>query len=140
MIFVDWVKARMQEAIWLNKSTLPRLAIRPRVLLLLKPDVRRVIAEGIQAGGFADAPAPVVTVPNVLNLDSATRASRELPDVTFTARFGWCNPEDHFRHCVGLIRRKEIMASTRTSTSPIDVSVVISHPATGMIHTDCWLR
>ena len=28
------------------------------------------------------------------------------------------------------------MASTRTSTySPIDVSVVISHPATGMIHT-----
>lgn len=35
---------------------------------------------------MADSPAPVVSVPNVLNISSAVRATRVLPDVTFTAR------------------------------------------------------
>ena len=45
-----------------------------------------MIAEGIQVGGLADAPAPIVTVPNVLNIDPAVRATRVLPDITFEAR------------------------------------------------------
>ena len=52
----------------------------------LEASVRQTLAEGIQVGGLASDPEPVVTVPNVLSLSSAQRASRVLPNVTFTAR------------------------------------------------------
>ena len=85
-IFVDWLKSRIQESIWTLLVNTRKVGYTSAGAAAIEGAMRSVMAEGIQVGGLADDPAPVVTVPNVLNLSSAQRATRTLPDVTFTAR------------------------------------------------------
>ena len=85
-IFVDWLKSRIQESVWSLLVNTRKIGYTSAGAAAIEGAMRAVMAEGIQVGGFADDPAPVVTVPNVLNLSSAQRATRTLPDVTFTAR------------------------------------------------------
>ena len=76
-------------------------------------------------------------MPNVLNISSAVRATRVLPDVTFTAALlvAIMYVDGITGTVTALIRRIKKMASTRTSTySPSDVNVVISQESTGLIH------
>lgn len=85
-IFVDWLKSRIQESVWALLVNTRKIGYTSAGAAAIEGAMRSVMAEGIQVGGLADDPAPVVTVPNVLNLSSAQRATRTLPDVTFTAR------------------------------------------------------
>lgn len=85
-IFVDWLKSRIQESIWTLLVNTRKVGYTSAGAAAIEGAMRSVMAEGIQVGGLAADPAPVVTVPNVLNLSSAQRATRTLPDVTFTAR------------------------------------------------------
>ncbi len=85
-IFVDWLKSRIQESIWGLLVNTRKVGYTSAGAAAIEGSMRSVMAEGIQVGGLAADPAPVVTVPNVLNLSSAQRATRTLPDVTFTAR------------------------------------------------------
>jgi len=85
-IFVDWLKSRIQESVWSLLVNTRKIGYTSAGAAAIEGAMRAVMAEGIQVGGLADDPAPVVTVPNVLNLISAQRATRTLPDVTFTAR------------------------------------------------------
>lgn len=85
-IFVDWLKSRIQESVWSLLVNTRKIGYTSAGAAAIEGAMRSVMAEGIQVGGLAEDPAPVVTVPNVLNLSSAQRATRTLPDVTFTAR------------------------------------------------------
>ena len=85
-IFVDWLKSRIQESVWALLVNTRKIGYTSAGAAAIEGAMRSVMAEGIQVGGLADDPSPVVTVPNVLNLSSAQRATRTLPDVTFTAR------------------------------------------------------
>lgn len=85
-IFVDWLKSRIQESVWSLLVNTRKVGYTSAGAAAIEGSMRSVMAEGIQVGGLAADPAPVVTVPNVLNLSSAQRATRTLPDVTFTAR------------------------------------------------------
>ena len=85
-IFVDWLKSRIQESVWSLLVNTRKIGYTSAGAAAIEGAMRAVMAEGIQVGGLAADPAPVVTVPNVLNLSSAQRATRTLPDVTFTAR------------------------------------------------------
>lgn len=85
-IFVDWLKSRIQESCWFILVNTRKIGMTAAGAAAIEGAIRGVMAEGIQVGGLSDEPAPVVTVPNVLNLSSAQRATRILPDVTFTAR------------------------------------------------------
>lgn len=85
-IFVDWLKSRIQESVWSLLVNTRKIGYTSAGAAAIEGSMRSVMAEGIQVGGLAADPAPVVTVPNVLNLSSAQRATRTLPDVTFTAR------------------------------------------------------
>lgn len=85
-IFVDWLKSRIQESVWALLVNTRKVGYTSAGAAAIEGSMRSVMAEGIQVGGLAADPAPVVTVPNVLNLSSAQRATRTLPDVTFTAR------------------------------------------------------
>lgn len=85
-IFVDWLKSRIQESVWALLVNTRKVGYTSAGAAAIEGAMRSVMAEGIQVGGLAADPAPVVTVPNVLNLSSAQRATRTLPDVTFTAR------------------------------------------------------
>jgi hypothetical protein len=86
MIGVFWLKARIQEGIWFQQINSKKISYTSKGAAVIEGEIRRVLAEGIQVGLLADSPAPVVSVPNVLNISSAVRATRVLPDVTFTAR------------------------------------------------------
>ena len=86
VIFCFWLKARIQEGIWFQQINSKKIGYTSKGAAVIEGEIRRVLAEGIQVGGLADSPAPVVSVPNVLNISSAVRATRVLPDVTFTAR------------------------------------------------------
>ena len=85
-IFVDWLKSRIHESVWALLVNTRKVGYTSAGAAAIEGSMRSVMAEGIQVGGLAADPAPVVTVPNVLNLSSAQRATRTLPDVTFTAR------------------------------------------------------
>lgn len=50
----------------------------------VKSAVLSALAAGINAGGLAKSPAPVVSAPSAAEVDAATKANRELPNVTFT--------------------------------------------------------
>lgn len=86
IIFVDWLKSRLQESIWFLEVNSQKIGYTPAGAAAIEGEVRKVMAEGIQIGGLADDPQPIVTVPNVLNLSSSVRATRNLPDVSFEAR------------------------------------------------------
>ena len=82
-----WLKARIQEGIWFQQINSKKISYTSKGTAVIEAEVRRAIAEGIQVGLLADSPAPIVSVPNVLNISAAVRATRVLPDATFTARF-----------------------------------------------------
>lgn len=86
IIFVDYLKARLQENTWFLLVNTRKIGYTAAGVAAVEGAVRQTLAEGIQVGGLASDPEPVVTVPNVLSLSSAQRASRVLPNVTFTAR------------------------------------------------------
>lgn len=86
MVFVDWLKSRMQEAIWFLQVNSQKIGYTSAGATAIEGEIRKVLAEGIQAGGLAADPAPVITIPNILNLSSSVRATRNLPDVDFQAR------------------------------------------------------
>lgn len=90
--FIDVVRFRA----WLDAE----LKIRVYALLLNSPKVPytdagidsivsviySVLSDGIRLGGLANDPAPVVTAPKALEVDSLTRGQRILPDVEWSAR------------------------------------------------------
>lgn len=80
------MKARITEGIWFQQVNSKKISYTSKGAAVLEAEIRRVLAEGIQVGGLADSPAPSVTIPNILNISSAVRATRVLPDITFTAR------------------------------------------------------
>jgi len=86
IIFADWLKARIQEGIWFQQVNTRKIGYTSKGTAVLEAEIRRAIAEGISVGGLDSAPAPVISVPNVLNISSAVRATRVLPDITFNAR------------------------------------------------------
>ena len=83
---VAWLKARLQEGIWFQQVNSPKIGYTAAGAAIIEAEVRRVVIEAIQVGILAEAPAPTISVPNVLNVAPAVRATRVLPDVTFEAR------------------------------------------------------
>ena len=53
---------------------------------IIEAEIRSVLAQGIQNGGIADAPAPTVQSPDVLSIPEVQRAQRVLGEFKFTAR------------------------------------------------------
>lgn len=86
IIFAAWLKTRITEDIWSLLVNTRKLGYTAGGAAAIEGAIRKVLLEGIQVGGLADDPEPVVSVPNVLNLSSAQRATRTLPNVTFEAR------------------------------------------------------
>lgn len=86
IVFCSWLKSRLQENTWFLLVNTRKVGYTAAGAASIEAAVRQTLAEGIQVGGLASDPEPVVTVPNVLSLSSAQRASRVLPNVTFTAR------------------------------------------------------
>lgn len=86
MDFVYWLTARIREGLWNQQINTDKIAFTPAGAAIYEGEIRSALAEGIAVGGISASPAPTVTVPNVLNLSSATRATRTLSGIKFTAQ------------------------------------------------------
>lgn len=85
MIFCDWLESRMEERTYSRFVNLDKIPYTDAGVTIIETEIRSQLQEGIDAGGLAADPAPAVVVPKVSALSSATRATRELPAITFTA-------------------------------------------------------
>ena len=86
MIFVDWLQARIAEQIFYRLATKKKIPMTQLGAAIVEAEIRSVIAQGIQNGGIADSPAPIITSPNVLDIPEVQRAQRVLGDFGFRVR------------------------------------------------------
>jgi hypothetical protein len=87
--FVDFLFARIQETIFAAlaqaSASGKKIPYTDAGVDVVRGLILSVLTRGIQQGGLAADPAPVVTAPKVTDVDPADRAARILPDVNFTA-------------------------------------------------------
>lgn len=83
--FIDWLHARIQEAVFAVLATNPKVPYTDVGVEMVASAVRAVLKQGVQVGGLRADPAPLVTAPRVVDIDIADRANRLLPDINFSA-------------------------------------------------------
>lgn len=85
IVFVDWLQARMTEDVYSRFVNLPKVPFTDEGIQLVAAEVKGRLQKGIDAGGLAADPAPVVTAPLAADVSVNDKANRLLPDITFTA-------------------------------------------------------
>lgn len=83
--FIFWLKARMAERIFGRLAGANKIPYTNAGIAVIEAEVRAQLKEGVEVGGLADDPAPVVTVPKASAVSSADRVARLLRNVRFTA-------------------------------------------------------
>lgn len=86
VIFLDWLRARWQEAVvfrFINSKKIPYTRVGATII---ENDIRGVMALGVTNGGIADAPQFTVTAPDPLKVSPTLRAQRVLGDFIATFR------------------------------------------------------
>lgn len=84
-IFVDWLRVRMQERIVGVLQNVKKIPFTDNGINTIVGQVKAQLQDGIDAGGLAADPAPVVTAPLAKDVSTANKANRVLPDVNFAA-------------------------------------------------------
>lgn len=85
-IFLDWWKARVQEAIFYRLINSRKIPYTQTGATIIEAEIRAINAQGIANGGIADSPAPTVQAPNVLAIPEMIRATRVMGDFIVTFR------------------------------------------------------
>lgn len=85
-ISIDWIQARVTEAVWALLSSAPKLPYTDESVDRLRSAVLGVLLLGVRRGVLSDDPAPTVDAPRVADVSAEDRAARHLPDVTGTGR------------------------------------------------------
>ena len=86
MIFLDWLKARLQEAIFYRMINSKKIPFDTSGVAIIENEIRSVLTLGVTNGGIATTPAYTVISPSVLAVPETQRAQRILGDFLFTAR------------------------------------------------------
>lgn len=86
MVFVDWLEQRMKERLWFRMANSKKIPYTSAGAAIIEAEIRAQLNDGIRAGGLAESPAPVVTVPDVLSVSANLRAQRIFEGITFEAR------------------------------------------------------
>lgn len=86
MVFVDWLEQRMKERLWFRMANSKKIPYTSAGAAIIEAEIRAQLNDGIRAGGLAESPAPIVTVPDVLSVSANLRAQRIFEGITFEAR------------------------------------------------------
>ncbi len=84
--FVDWVYANIRVRVLSAFANNAKIPYTDAGVDCVRSAILSVLKQGIDNGGFADDQTPTVTAPKVLDVDPSVRATRNLPNVKFTAR------------------------------------------------------
>lgn len=82
--FVDWLTATLQTSIIGILANNAKIPYTDKGVQVVVSTVKGVLQQGVDAGGLASTPAPIVTAPLVANVSSANKMSRLLPNVSFS--------------------------------------------------------
>jgi hypothetical protein len=83
--FIDWLEDDMSKAVFEALAGADKVPYTDAGVAIIEAEVRGSLRRGINRGGLAEDPAPVVTVPLVADVATADKALRLLPDVKFSA-------------------------------------------------------
>lgn len=86
MVFVDWLQARMTERLWFRMKNSKKIPYTNAGAAIIESEIRAQLNDGIRSGGLANAPAPSVTIPDVLAVSPNLRAQRIFEGIKFEAR------------------------------------------------------
>lgn len=84
--FIDWVYARMREAVIGALANNLKIPFTDGGVDIMRGLISAVIQQGQAAGGFAYDPPFTVSVPKVKDVPAANRIARILPDLSWTAQ------------------------------------------------------
>lgn len=82
---IDWLQARMEEAIFFQIANLPKIPYTDIGTSVIESEMRGVLSLGTRRQLIAQEPEPTITIPKVATVAVNDRAARLLPDVKFTA-------------------------------------------------------
>jgi len=83
--FRDWLEARMSERIFFRLATLKKIPYTDRGYAVIEGEIRAQLDEGVDVGGLSSDPAPVVTVPKVIDANPVDKAARLARGFLFNA-------------------------------------------------------
>lgn len=83
--FIDWLYSEIRLAVYSLLINNPKVPFTDSGVDLVRGAILTTLQRGIAAGGLANTPAPIVTAPKVKDVPTNLRASRILPDVSFSA-------------------------------------------------------
>lgn len=83
--FRDWLEARMSEEIFGALANAKKIPFTDGGISVIEGIIRAQLRAGVVAGGLAEDPAPVVTVPLAADVSSSDKAARRLTGVKFDA-------------------------------------------------------
>lgn len=86
MIFIDWVYARLQEAIFFRLINSKKIPFTRVGATIIENEIRTVLTQGVTNGGIAPNPAFTVEAPDPLAIPAAQRAQRTMGDFRFNFR------------------------------------------------------
>jgi hypothetical protein len=82
---IDFIKARMQEAIFGQLATLKKIPFTDPGIAVVENEIRSVLRLGITQGILSSDPEIVVIVPKAADVSTVDKKARTLPDVEFQA-------------------------------------------------------
>jgi hypothetical protein len=84
--FIDWLRARMQERIFLNLVTKPKIPFTDPGIISIEANIREILERGVSVGGITDSQSYSVSVPKASQVPLADKQARILRNVTFEAQ------------------------------------------------------
>lgn len=85
IIFIDWLQAQIEENVFADLVTNPKIPYTDNGFAIVEKQIRAQLQRGIAAGGLAQDPAYTVTVPKVADVAVLDRAARIAKTFSFNA-------------------------------------------------------
>lgn len=82
---IDWLYARLQERIYTSLVNVQKIPFTDQGIAVIEGDIRAQLQEAVGKGLIAADPEFTVSVPAAADVSTANKASRTLPDITFSA-------------------------------------------------------
>lgn len=83
--FIDWLTARMQEAIFGDLSRLDKIPFTDAGFAIIENDMRAVLEAGVRAGGIGSSQDYSITMPKANTISQEDKAARRLTGIKFSA-------------------------------------------------------
>lgn len=83
--FIDWLSSTMQISYFGVLANNPKIPFTDSGIDTMRATVMGVLQKGIDAGGLAATPPPVVTFPTAANVDPTNKENRNIPNASFSA-------------------------------------------------------